>query len=65
MNAEESTAGESPAGLGLQTELIDVTGITLDKLEHLRSPVLARCLLRFRAEAENPESALTGFSNSL
>lgn len=59
------TAEESPAGLDLQTELIDITEIALDKLTRLDSPVLAHCLRRFRAEAENPESALTGFSNSL
>jgi FXSXX-COOH protein len=58
-------AEESPVGPELRTELIDIAEISLDKLKSLRSPALARCLDRFRAEAGNPGNALTGFSNSL
>jgi FXSXX-COOH protein len=54
-----------PAGHKLQTELIDVTGVGLADFELLDDSVLANCVRRFLAEAENPGDALAGFNNSL
>lgn len=59
------TAADSPAEHLLTTDLLDVSGVPLAALVHLDDSPLDRGLRRVLADAERPEDALAGFTNSM
>jgi FXSXX-COOH protein len=50
---------------GLESDLVDLGEIGLDKLGRLDGSALERALRRVRADAARPQDALAGFNSAL
>ena len=50
---------------GIQTDILDVTDLSLDALEEVRTSSLKRALRRIIAEDEDPADPAVGFQASI